>query len=69
MYKDNPLLPDKDTAIFNKKKDGMTVEEATIFLMEAKPLPGHPIIIVGDYKRLSPIVLNKCIIIKIEEGK
>jgi hypothetical protein len=51
-----------------RRENKMTVEEATIFLMEAKPLQGHPIIIVGDYKKLSPIVLNKCIIIKIGEG-
>jgi redox-sensitive bicupin YhaK (pirin superfamily) len=67
MYKDNPLLPDKDVAIF-KKDNIMTVEEATIFLMETKPV-NAPIIIVGDYKKLSPIVLNKCIVIKIGEGE
>ena len=40
MYKDNPLLPDKDTAIFNKKKDGMTPDEAGMKLRRRPIKPG-----------------------------
>ena len=44
----------------------MNAKEATKAIFEAPQIPGHPILIIGDYKKLNSIILNKCIIIKVD---